>query len=552
MTEGIEFYNQILVLLINIIGFGLAGLISKSERRAPVSRYFVMMIVFMFGWVNFAYFARITPSQELALLFLKIAWVATPLLFVSLYLFTVGYIDKQKKYKWLTRIITTLGIGASFITAFSHLIIKSPRYLDGMLAINYGSGMFPFLGVIFLFIVAPFYVIFSEYKKVSDQKKIKLQYLITGAVLFCVMNLTFNIVLPIVLDIVHLYWIGDYSSIILLGFIAYAIVKRDLFDIKIILTTIWVSLVAVLLVIDLFLFSQHVWMQIIKAITLITFLFLGRYLIKSVSGEIDRREELENLSDELVETNIKLKEANKKLKKLDKAKSEFISIASHQLRTPLTAIKGYLSMVVEGNYGELPKKAKEKLKEVLGSAERLISLVNDLLNVSRIESGKIDMKFKETDLEQFIEQVIKELKIVAEKEGLYLKFEKDFEENSKVELDQSRMRQVILNIIDNAIKYTEEGGITVKAKEQQLESGQDSVLIIIKDTGEGMTQKDINNIFNSFSRGSAGELMHTEGAGLGLYIAKKFIDMHHGSIWIESEGKRKGTKFLIELPLKQN
>jgi signal transduction histidine kinase len=313
-----------------------------------------------------------------------------------------------------------------------------------------------------------------------------------------------------------------------------------------------VGFIAILLLVDLIAFTADIlYLKIFKSIILASFLYFGKILIRSVSREIERREELERLSDQVVETNVKLKDANEKLKKLDKAKSEFMSIASHQLRTPLTAIKGYLSMITEGSYGKISEKTKEKLEQVLQSTERLIKLVNDLLNVSRIESGKIEMDFKKVNLVNFIEDSIQELKIVAENKDLYLNFNKGTEESLEVEMDQQRIRQVILNIIDNAIKYTEEGGITITTKKQSIESGKDSVLITIKDTGEGMDKKEINNIFDSFSRGSAGDLMHTEGAGLGLYVAKKFIDMHNGLIWIESKGKGTGTKFLIELSITQ-
>jgi len=541
-------HHQVLVITINIIGLWLAAMVSKHEENKSTIKAFVMMIVFMFGWVNFAYFARRSGDQEAAALMLRVAWVATPLLFFSLYLFIISYLKKEEKYKILTGIITFLAIALSIITGFTNLIIESSKQINGALAINYGRAMYPFLGAIFFFMIAPLVIIVSEYFYTSKGNKTRLQYVTTGILLFYLMNAIFNIFLPLQLRIVRLYWIGDYSSIILLGFITYAVIKKDLFEIKVVLTTILVGLITILLVVDLFTFTDNLIVQIFKGVTLIAFIFLGRYLIRSVLAEIKRREELEELSNELVETNTELKEANKKLRKLDKAKSEFISIASHQLRTPLTAIKGYLSMIISGSYGEISGEVRDKMEKVLKSSDRLINLVNDLLDASKLESGKLEMKFEEVDLNKYITDIVEEFKVVAEEEELYLNLETG--EDMLVHMDKERIRQAILNVVDNAIKYTEEGGIVIRTK-KKISDSQEFALIEIEDTGQGMSEEEIDNIFKSFSRGSAGDLMHIEGAGLGLYIAKKFVDMHQGEIWLESEGKEQGTAFFVELPLSQ-
>lgn len=239
-----------------------------------------------------------------------------------------------------------------------------------------------------------------------------------------------------------------------------------------------------------------------------------------------------------------LQVAYEELKELDKAKTEFISIASHQLRTPLSAIKGYISMLQEKTYGVLPKKMEKPLENVYLSNERLIKLVNNLLSVSRIETGKIQIKLENSSLEEIILSLVEELKGIAQVKNIYLKYEKSEEKLPKISLDREKIRQVILNLIDNAIKYTTKGGITIKTKIQDQKCK-----IEIKDTGEGMTKKEISHLFRSFDRGSAGQRLWREGAGLGLYIARKFVEMHQGQIWVESKGKGRGSTFYIELPL---
>jgi signal transduction histidine kinase/small basic protein len=252
----------------------------------------------------------------------------------------------------------------------------------------------------------------------------------------------------------------------------------------------------------------------------------------------------EKLEKEVEKRTEELRKAYEELKKLDIAKSEFISIASHQLRTPLSAIKGYLSMILEGSYGELPEKVKRPMENVYQSNERLIKLVNDILSVSKIEAGEMEMNWKREDLREIIKEVISELSIKAKERNLYLKFEEP-KEFPKVVLDREKIRQVILNLVDNAIRYTQEGGVTVK-----LQMANNRVQIVVSDTGEGLTKKEKEKIFERFSRGSAGTKFWTEGAGLGLYIARKFVEMHKGKIWAESEGRGKGSTFYVELPIR--
>jgi signal transduction histidine kinase len=259
----------------------------------------------------------------------------------------------------------------------------------------------------------------------------------------------------------------------------------------------------------------------------------------------DQVEDLsQNLQEKVDEQTAELKKAYDDLKILDKAKSEFISIASHQLRTPLTAIKGYVSLIKENSYGKVPKKMEKPLDSVYISNERLIKLVNDLLNLSRIEAGKVELKSEKTSIEKIIESIIDELQNIAKNKGLKLIWEKPKKEFPKVFVDTDKIRHAIFNLVDNAIRYTDAGSIIInmEIKDKKLE-------ISVKDTGRGISREDLTKLFNSFSRGSAGKTIHTEGVGLGLYIAKSFTEMHNGKVRAESEGEGKGSVFTIELPI---
>jgi signal transduction histidine kinase len=253
----------------------------------------------------------------------------------------------------------------------------------------------------------------------------------------------------------------------------------------------------------------------------------------------------QTLQKEVERQTAELQKAYADLKVLDKAKTEFISMASHQLRTPLSSIKGYISMLLEGSYGKIGGRARGKLENVFESNERLIRIVNDLLDISRIELGKMELEKAPAQMEDLIQSCCEEMKINAEKKGLEFTFKKPEKPLPKIAIDSLKIRQVILNLIDNAIRYTQEGKIEIGIK--KTDSG---IQLSVEDTGEGLTPKEQKDIFEGFTRGSAGLAHFIEGAGLGLYTAKKFLQLHRGKIWVESRGKGKGSTFFVELPVK--
>jgi len=292
---------------------------------------------------------------------------------------------------------------------------------------------------------------------------------------------------------------------------------------------------SILLILD-FLFLEPISsLSIFQLISIVPTIFVIAFISSSLIQRI--------LTEQQIKQRLQI--AYAELKKLDVAKSEFISIASHQLRTPLTAIKGYISMILEKIYGEPPEKMEKPLKNIYASNERLIKLVNDILDVSRIEAGRLEMELEKSSLEEIIDSVIEELKEEAKKKDIYLKFEKLEKPLPKILIDRNKIRQAILNVVDNAIRYTEHGGVTVK-----IQNPKTKIQIIVSDTGVGMTKYELSKMFESFSRGAAGTRLYTEGVGLGLYIARRLIELHHGKIWAESKGKGKGSTFYIELPIK--
>jgi len=307
----------------------------------------------------------------------------------------------------------------------------------------------------------------------------------------------------------------------------------------------------VILIGSQFFFIQTDTNRILTAITLALAGGFGIFLIRSIKAEAQRKEELQLMSD-------KLAQSNDKLQKLDNAKSEFISIASHQLRTPLTAIKGFISLLNEGAYGNLDSKQSDVLKKVYISNERLIALVEDLLNISRIESGRMEFKFDSCQLTDLCSELVDTFTFKAKDANLYLDFKAPENALPEAFIDRAKVREVLSNLIDNAIKYTPKGGVSVRlerifAEDSKIENVNErgSVKIIISDTGIGVPAEEIPYLFSKFSRGKDVSRLNVSGTGLGLYVGRSMIEANGGKIWLESEGAGKGSRFIIEVPVEQ-
>ena len=249
------------------------------------------------------------------------------------------------------------------------------------------------------------------------------------------------------------------------------------------------------------------------------------------------------LQKEIEKATKNLREANRHLKDLDKMKDEFLSIASHDLRTPMTAMKGYLYLMLK-RIDEMPPGTGEQLKKIYNSSERLIALINDILDVSRIESGRMKYLPEKFSLNTLVHDVILEMKTIAEERQIELR--EVGKENIDVFMDKNKFHEVLINLVGNALKFTgEHGSVTIDFRKEEQ-----SVVIRVIDTGIGIDSKDISKLFTKFVRidTSKSERPQVSGTGLGLYICKKIMDMSDGSISVTSK-VGKGSTFICSIPL---
>ncbi len=262
---------------------------------------------------------------------------------------------------------------------------------------------------------------------------------------------------------------------------------------------------------------------------------------------VSRKDEIGVLGNFFNEMAERIQEAKDRQEEISKLKSEFISIAAHQLRTPLSIQKWVYQGIVDGDFGRITKSQREAVEKGSIANESMIRLVHNLLDAARIEEGKFGFKFEEADISVFIKKIIDEKTVLAKAKNITLVFGDAVGGEAILNIDPDRLFIAVGNIIENAIRYTASGG-TVSVR---LDVNDELVSIKVSDTGIGITKDDQSRMFTRFYRGSNVMHVETEGTGLGLFISKNIITAHGGEISFHSE-EGKGTTFIIKLPLKSS
>ncbi|MEK7643119.1 MAG: HAMP domain-containing sensor histidine kinase [Patescibacteria group bacterium] len=265
----------------------------------------------------------------------------------------------------------------------------------------------------------------------------------------------------------------------------------------------------------------------------------------NIQIKVSRRDEIGNLGSFFNEMAGNLKEVQERQAEISRLKSEFITVAAHQLRTPLSIMKWSHHTILDGDVGKVPIKQRELIEKAEVANESMIRLVHNLLDAARIEEGRFGYKFDSMDVRAFLHELVDEKKIFAENKNTKLELKDSTSGPVEISGDKERLAMAVGNIIDNAVRYTPPNG-TVSVS---LEYDDAKLRITIHDNGAGIPQKDQEKLFTKFYRAQSTMHVETEGTGLGLFIAKNVVEGHNGSIWFEShEGQ--GTSFFISLPAK--
>ena len=538
----ILYYSHIPVIIISLL-FGF--FVFLKDKRSLLSKILLSISLVFSLYLVFDLILWTTNDGGKVAFLWSLLEILISLFFVLSLYFVYVFIDKKDISFTKKIILGALSIPFVILAptrfAMNNFDVATCEAVQNDLLINY---IFLIEGIVSLWIIV---LVITRYIKADKLFKKQILGLSIGISLFLLSFFTSDFIAT-KLENFKLEQGGFFGMAIFIGFLTYLIVKYKAFNIK--LLGAQALVVALVIIIgSQFFFIQNTTNRILTGITFVLVGGFGWFLIRSVKLEVERKDELQLMSN-------KLAQANDKLRALDNAKSEFISIASHQLRTPLTAIKGFVSLLLEGSYGKLDAKPQEAMNKVYISNERLIHLVEDLLNVSRMESGRMEFKFAPTRMEDLCQEIVETFVLNAKDKNLYLHYTKPATPLPELAIDAGKVKEVVSNIIDNALKYTPKGGVTLRVeltKNQELTTDNKEVIrVIVSDTGIGIPTTELPYLFAKFSRGKDVGRLNVSGTGLGLYVGKAIVEANGGRIWAESDGEGKGSRFIIELPIKQS
>lgn len=506
----------------------------KNRKELPNIIFVFLMGLFCL-WSFFDLVLWATEKSQFIMFFWSIMTYLELLIYISGYFFIFSLTTNKKSIPWKLKFFSLLLVFPVFLFLATKHNLEFFDFSNCDREAKEGDLWYYIYLVEILFIFLIGFKGFYQTFKDKKSERLKIVSITVGMILFLILFSWGNISGSITDD----WSIGQYGLFglpVFIAFLAYAIVKFNALNIRTLGVQVLVSAILILVAAQFF-FIRTSLNRTLTGITLGIVSIFGLMLIRSVKAEIRQKEELRRLTGRLART-------NRRLRELDQAKSDFVSIASHQLRTPLTSVKGFISLILEGSYGSFSEEVGGALNKVYLSNERLIYLVEDLLNVSRIESGKIQFRVEPCIVGSMIRDVADMFAIRAEEKGLRLSVSIAEGGLPVIMTDESKVREVLTNLIDNAVKYSDSGTIEICGERQG-----DRVRISVKDTGIGIDPNDMPYLFQKFSRGRDVGRLHANGTGLGLYVGKSFIAALNGSLLAHSQGIGLGSTFTIELPV---
>ena len=527
--EPLIYYSHLtsIIIFLGLLGFTFLKLKPwpKNAFRLMAISYIVWLFCDLVLWAN--------ENMEHVLFFWTLINLVEPLIFISAFAYFYHFTENKTLPVWSKWVIFVLllptmvmaPIGLS-VVGFDYTTCDR-NVVEGVAAYyNY------FLEALFLTVILVKTIVLMLSKKLVGQRG-KFVFVSLGTSLLLFSFLVANFLGTFTGDYVTSQY-GHIAVPIFAGFLAYLTIRYESFEPRILLIDTLVGALFVLLLSVLFVESPdyQIYANVLAFIIMIP---LAYSLMRGIRKEVKSRKEIQQLANNL-------SVANDRLKELDQMKSEFLSVASHQLRAPITAVRGYAANIIQGEYGEVPENLKEPLDTVQEASRLMASSIEDYLNISRIEQGRMKYEKSSFDIADLAKKVVTELQPVASKRKLTLSVEAP--EDLMVNADIGKIKQVISNLVDNAIKYTKQGGITVTVAKAEK-----AARITITDTGVGIPAEEIAGLFEKFKRARGANQVNTTGTGLGLYVAKQLTEGHGGKIWAESDGADKGSRFIIELPL---
>ena len=509
------------VLAVCALDLIVAGIVLSQAPRSPVNLSFAIFAFSGVCWAfGTAFFLTVSGAFWLDF-FARFLYAGGSAVTITFLYFALVF----KRGAWLSLqrtlvVFAPLAVLLALYFFTDYLIAGYAISGNGIRGFSYGNLHYLFDITLWSYFIIALYIYGGIYRSADRVKGRQALVIMLGTYVNVLLASATNIIGPSFFNYFPYIWVGPFAMIVWILSVAYAISRYQMFNVRVIAAeflvfSLWVFF-AVRIVISNS--TQDFW---VNSISFLVTLILGFFLVRGVIQEVRQREKIQELSNQ---------------------KSEFMSFASHEIRNPITAMRGYASLIVDGTAGSASEEVKAIARKVLVEGNDVLELISQFLNKSKLELGQLAYARDTYDLGAAVAQVADGHVPHAQESGLTLKKHIDLSQHLAVVGDEGKTKEVVGNLIDNALKYTKKGSVTVS-----VERIGKNIRAEISDTGVGIPAGTMEHLFKKFSRADA-QKMNLLGTGLGLYLGKTFIEAQGGKIWAESSGEGRGSHFIIEFP----
>lgn len=512
-------------VLLAVTAMGDIGAIFFTYFRRQRSTNITLFVLFLLSIVcwSMLWFYYFVGTPFLSLLSLRLTYDAALAIALTFYLFSIAFPSNSLPGR--SHLVALVGVTAALATylAAPGMLVVSTSFSASSIAVMLAPAGY----LLFTFAFVAFYVVSMVRllmkllrAGLSGEAHAQLLAILVSATLVGLLGIYVDLILgsPYLHNFNYL-WTGPLFTSVIAVTIIYSVFQYRLFNTRVVASELFVFLVWALTFVRTLL-SANPTDEALNGALFVLLVAVGLLLVRSVNRTVQQQDEIERLSAE---------------------KSEFMSFASHEIRNPITAMRGYASLIADGTVGEASPQAKDSAQKILVNGDTVLSLISEFLNKSKLELGQISYAVADVDVGKVVNSIAEGMRAHAEQKGLSLAI-RIVDANLVARADEAKLREVVGNLIDNSVKYTQKGAIMV-----EVEKRNGTARIVVSDTGVGIPPETISHLFQKFSRADA-QKMNLRGTGLGLYLAKTFIEGMGGKIWAESGGKNRGSRFIVELP----
>jgi signal transduction histidine kinase len=525
---------DLLTVGVSIAGSVILGVaVFFTNTKAPSNRWFFAFTVVTAIWGVLNFLNYQTRDVELAL------WLIRGVIFfavwqtLSFYLFLLYFSNSDKPARRLSLWFFLVLAGTTAILTLTPYVFSSVTFeaSSQVAQPTPGPAVAIFALTALLLVCMGLLSLLKEIPKATKEFALQLKTLAWSAGIMFALIAIFDLVFPVALE--NTKWI-PLSSIFIMPFIigtSYAILRQHLFNIKVIATSALVFILSIVSFGEI-IFSNTLPLILFRTSVFILVLVFGVNLIRGVIREVEQREKIQKLAEELADTNERQK--------------GLIRFISHEVKGFLTKNINVFAALVEGDFGTLPETMQPIVGQALAQSRDGVRSTEDILKASNQKNGMTTYKKEPFDLKALAEQNVEKSRLVAEGKGLTLSFTADAAGAPYTFVgDQGEIGDHVLrNLIDNSINYTPSGSITISLKKEN-----DRLVFSVRDTGIGITEEDKKRLFTEGGHGKDSQKVNVHSTGYGLFIAKQIVEAHRGTIRAESQGQGKGSTFIVELPL---